>query len=73
MTAKMIFADMGRVLMTLITPSPEALAGRYLAPRRGARGIWGRRSKYSGDELREIRRRNGVGRPPRVNLARRKA
>lgn len=31
---------------------------------------WASRNKYSGAQLRKIRERNGVGRPPHINLAR---
>lgn len=35
--------------------------------RRGARGYWDRPSRYDGAKLREIRARNGVGRPPKLH------
>lgn len=43
-----------------------------LAKRRGDSEFrsWSHRKPYTGAELRAIRKRNGVGRPPSVNLRR---
>jgi hypothetical protein len=58
------FKGLTQALGGFITPSPDSAWQMGPAQRRGARGFWDRRTKYSGEQLREIRKRKGVGRPP---------
>lgn len=52
------------VVLQPIDPPPQPRKSRYRRMRLADK------SKYSGAALRAIRARNGVGRPPHVNLAR---
>lgn len=56
----------GAAFMAVIAPVTASSPGL-------GQGAGGRkkRSKWTGAELREIRARNGVGRPPRIVLAKR--